>query len=71
MNKKTRKKTNKKTDNNTNPNDILFGKKTEVNLNVETLDKKKETDYKEIDSYKPSGSIYDSKFFKNLENKLK
>lgn len=62
---------NKKSDNNTNPNDILFGKKTEVNLNVETLDKKKETDYKEIDSYKPSGSIYDSKFFKNLENKLK
>ena len=53
-----------------NPNDILFGKHNNIKLDVESLDKKEE-DYKKIDSYKPSGSIYDSKLFKKLANKLK
>ena len=53
-----------------NPNDILFGKHNNIKLDVESLDKKEE-DYKKIDSYKPNGSIYDSKLFKKLANKLK
>lgn len=59
-----------KTEKTDNPNDILFGKNNNIKLDVESLDKKEE-DYKNIDSYKPSGSIYDSKLFKKLANKLK
>ena len=54
-----------------NPNHLLLMKDSNVKLNVETLDKKKDSNFKDINSYKPTGNIYDTKFIKNLENKLK